>query len=53
MARSQKRNKAFGVISTPEEANVQGFHPLFQESDLTPLFHHLSALSLKETTLSG
>ena len=34
-------------------ANVQGFHPLFHESDLAPLFHPLSALSLKETTLSG
>ena len=29
------------------------FHSLFHESDLAPLYHPLSALSLKETTLSG
>ena len=36
-----------------QRANVQRFQPLFHESDLAPLFHPLSALSLKETTLSG
>ena len=45
--------KGFGVNPTPGVANVQGFHPLFHESDLAPLFHPLSALSLKETTFSG
>ena len=34
-------------------AKVQGFHPLFHESDLAPLFHPLSALSLKETPILG
>jgi len=34
-------------------ANVQGFHPLFHESDLAPLFHPLSALSLKERGENG
>ena len=36
-----------------EVDNVQGIQKLCQESDLAPLFHPLSAFSLKETTLSG
>ena len=36
-----------------EAANVNGSHPRFYERDLTPLFQPLSALSLKETNLSG
>ena len=36
-----------------EAANVNGFHPRLYERELAPLFQPLSALSLKETTLSG
>merc|ERR1711888_386120 len=32
---------------------VEGFHPLFHESDLVPLFHPLSASFVKEGTFSG
>merc|ERR1711928_176461 len=53
MARSWKRKKVLGQFQRVVVANVQGFHPLFHESDLAPLFHPLSALSLKETTLWG
>ena len=45
----KSKMKEFTNVTIP----VQGFHPLFHESDLAPLFHPLSALSLKETTLSG
>ena len=35
--------KGFGVGPTQlEVANIQGFHPLFHEIDLAPLFHSLS-----------
>ena len=53
MNRSRKRKKVLGYVQRLETANVQGFQPLFHESDLAPLFHPLLALSLKETTLSG
>ena len=46
-----KTEKGFGVGL--ETVNVQEFHPLFDESDLPSLFHPLSAISLKEITLSG
>ena len=45
--------KVLGWVQRLEVANVQGFHPLFHESDLAPLFRPLSALSLRENTLSG
>ena len=48
-----KKCKGFGVGPTAGDSYLQGFYPLFHESDLVPLFHPLSALSLKETTLSG
>ena len=53
MTRSRKRKKVLGWVQRLETANVQGFHPFFHENDLAPHFHPLSALSLKETTLSG
>ena len=39
--------KGFGVGPTPtEKANVQGFYPLFHDSDLAPLFHPLWCLEM-------
>ena len=53
MAVSRKRNNEFYIRWCQNSRLVQGFHPLFHESDVTPLFHPLSASFLKETTLSG
>ena len=53
MAVSRKRNIEFYIRWCQNSRLVQGFHPLFHESDVTPLFHPLSASFLKETTLSG
>ena len=53
MAVSRKRNKLPEIRWSQYSRIVQGFHPLFHESDLAPLFHPLSASFLKETTLSG
>ena len=44
--------KGFWVNPTPGGSQCTGLSPT-HESDLAPLFHPLSALSLKETTLSG
>ena len=48
MVRSWKRNKVLGQVQ-----RLKVVIELFHESDLAPLFHPLSALSLKETNLSG
>ena len=53
MAVSQKRKKLLEIRWSQNSRIVQGFHPLFHESDLAPLFHPLSASFLKETTFSG
>ena len=53
MAVSRRRNKIFKIRWCQNSRIVQAFHPLFHESDVTPLFHPLSASFLKETTLSG
>ena len=53
MAVSRRRNKIFKIRWCQNSRIVQAFHPLFHESDVTPLFHALSASFLKETTLSG
>ena len=47
MARFWKRKKEIGVGATPGSSHCT------HESDLAPLFHPLSALSLKETNLLG
>ena len=44
MARSRKRKKVLGQVQRLEIANIQGFHPVFHERDLRPLFYPLSAL---------
>ena len=47
-------SKAINPPGTGKEAaNVNGFYLRFYERDLAPLFQPLSALSLKETNLSG
>ena len=49
---SRKRKKLPEIRWCQNSRIVEGFHPLFHESDLAPLFHPLSALSLKETAFS-
>ena len=44
MALSRKRKKVLGQVQRLEIANIQGFHPVFHERDLRPLFYPLSAL---------
>jgi len=53
MAVSRKQKKLPKIRWCQNSRIVEGFHPLFHESDLAPLFHPLSALFLKETAFSG
>ena len=53
MAVSRKWKKLLEIRWSQNSRIVQGFHPLFHESDLAPLFHPLSASFLKEPLFRG
>ena len=50
---TSKRKKLPQIRWCQNSRIVEGFHPLFHESDLAPLFHPLSASFVKEGTFSG
>ena len=53
IAISRKRKKLPEIRWCQNSCIVEGFHPLFHESDVAPLFHPLSALFLPSFYFDG